>query len=145
MGGDILAQGGNDDVGLNLGSVSIYGKAFPAEYKHRRASMVAYDSDEDEDAADAPPLWLPNGDGAVACVPRKGKHDSQFWVTCTDKDELAHLNSRHFVFGQVVQGLDFFAAVFDAAEALADHKGAYQVIQKRKITIVDCGECGPPS
>ena len=50
MGGDILARGGNADIGLSLGSVSIYGKGFPVEYKHRRASIVGYDDDDDDDA-----------------------------------------------------------------------------------------------
>lgn len=94
----------------------------------------------------ATPVWLPNGDGALACIPRKGKHDSQFWITVASTDELAHLNSRNFVFGQVVKGLGWLTALFEAAENAADHryKGAYTVIQKNKVVVVDCGECAAP-
>lgn len=135
LGGDLLSHGGNTEVGLQLGTVSIYGRNFPHEYPFRRNSV--YDTVIEHTT----PAWLPNGNGALATFPlAKGKASSHFWVGVGNRADLEFLNNHHFVFGRVVQGLAFLEEVFEAADKCPE-AGQYHLVQKHRITITRSGEC----
>ena len=106
-----MAQGGDFTRGNGTGGESIYGAKFPDEnfiHKHTGRGVLSM--------ANAGP----NTNG------------SQFFLCFK---ATPHLDGRHVVFGQVVEGLE----VLDKLEAVGSRSGT----PSQQVKIVDCGEITP--
>jgi peptidylprolyl isomerase len=103
-----MLQGGDFTNGNGTGGESIYGEKFADEnfkLKHTKEGLLSM--------ANAGP----------------GTNGSQFFITTV---ATPHLDGKHVVFGEVVEGLD----VVKAVEAQGSAGGA----TKAKVEVVDCGE-----
>merc|ERR1740117_833454 len=107
---DFMAQGGDFTVGDGTGGESIYGEKFPDENfinKHTGAGILSMANSG------------PNTNG------------SQFFL-CTKA--TPHLDGKHCVFGQVVEGMD----VVKKIEELGNASGK----TAQDVVIADCGTVG---
>ena len=105
---NFMCQGGDFTRGDGTGGESIYGEKFADEnfrLKHTKPGLLSM--------ANAGP----------------GTNGSQFFITTT---ETPHLDGRHVVFGEVIEGYD---EVVKKMEALGSQSGKTE----KDITIADCG------
>ncbi|OQR98479.1 peptidyl-prolyl cis-trans isomerase [Achlya hypogyna] len=116
---NFMIQGGDITLGDGTGGASIY-----ANTPHGNA----WGHFKDE-------AFLKHDRVGLLSMANKGKNtnSSQFFITT--KAPLLHLNDKHVVFGEVVDGLDVVFAVEGASTA---HGG--KPLPSNEATIVDCGQ-----
>jgi peptidylprolyl isomerase len=110
--GQIL-QAGDITRGDGRGGESIYGHKFPDESFEGRAGS--------------------HHRKGLLSMANSGKHSnsSQFFITL---DAMPHLDGKHVVFGCVLKGMEFVAALSGAA---GDDSG----VPTSRVVIADCGQC----
>jgi len=110
---DFMLQGGDFTNFNGTGGKSIYGTKFEDEnfeMKHTRPGLLSMANSG------------PNTNG------------SQFFITTT---ETPHLDGKHVVFGEVIDGMDIVREIEDCEKA-----GAQNSDPVKKITVIECGESG---
>eukprot|EP00442_Polarella_glacialis_P036570 CAMPEP_0115079234 /NCGR_PEP_ID=MMETSP0227-20121206/17990_1 /TAXON_ID=89957 /ORGANISM="Polarella glacialis, Strain CCMP 1383" /LENGTH=383 /DNA_ID=CAMNT_0002466705 /DNA_START=74 /DNA_END=1225 /DNA_ORIENTATION=+ len=105
-----MCQGGDFTAGNGTGGESIYGSKFPDEWEggfvgHSKAGLLS----------------MANAG--------KDTNGSQFFITLAS---CSHLNGKHVIFGQVLDGMDVVKKM--------EREGTGGGSPKQKVTIVDCGE-----
>ena len=103
-----MCQGGDFTAANGTGGESIYGEKFEDE---------AFGIDHDK------PFLLSMANSGPNC------NGSQFFITTK---ECAHLDKKHVVFGEVLEGSDVVLAM--------EEKGSPEGYPKAQVTVVGCGQ-----
>lgn len=107
---DFMCQGGDFTAGNGTGGESIYGRKFPDEsfrMKHNRAGLLSMANSG------------PNSNG------------SQFFITFRP---VPHLDQKHVVFGEVVEGMPYLKEIENVRTDAND-----KPLPGQEVIIVDCG------